>query len=228
MAKERAIEAFQLHPGEPAQPVDLLPVFYQPEPFQAESINIPSPNPMDAQNIAIRFSPFDGLRNMVWLANNKPQDAWNPTEIILPGLFMFDEQSRQLLFVPHHTLPNRDTYRTGQDHFLTQEPLISILQKLIGNGSSLFQATLLNDLEAKSILNFPLGTRWEFAAFMGEVDGKFQEVTGLDKKINGFRREGETTLDRILAHDFFPVPLLTPGDLRHPQKTLAAIARGWK
>lgn len=226
MAIER-IAATHEQPGAPGVEVDLFEVLRNPEPFQVHSLNIPSQDTLHTPYIAMRFGEFNGRRNMVWIANNSPQEAWNTSETVLPGLFLFDEQTHRLLFAPNHSLPSRDTYRSWSNIYTTHEPLLSILQILIKNGASLHQATLLFDLEARSITNFPLRTGHELSIFIGQAQSLFSEKTGLDKTINPYRLEGKITLDKILAHEFLPVALLTPKDLRRPRKTLAAIAKEW-
>src|SRR4030042_692790 len=213
MVKERIPANPQL-PDSSDKRIDLYPILHQPIPLQVRSLNITPQDTMHTPLIAVRFGEYDGLHNMVWLANNDPRESWDPDEVILPGMFMYNEQSRHLLFVPNYRLPSRDAYRGWGNIYNTKETLLSMLQTLIGNGASLFQATVLDDLGARSIKNFSPGSRYTLMAIIGGIEGQFSQQTGLDSKINAFRREGPITLDQILAREFLPISLLTLKDIR--------------
>lgn len=226
MTKER-ISAIREQAGQDPIGVNLIEILMDPEELQVRSTNIVPDGTLHTPLLATRFRPHNGLCNMVWMANNDPRESWSPGEIILPGLFMLDEQTRRLLFVPNHPLPSYDAHRSWNNIYTTNKPLLSIVQALMNNGVSLYQATMLRDVESQSINYFPPGSAWEFSAFMGGVNVTFSEQTGLDWKINGYRLESQITLEQILARQFHEVPLLTPADLKQPAKTLAKIAKGW-
>lgn len=179
--------------------------------------------------LATRWRPHDGDM-FVWLKNNVTiYDAqFAPTEKpIIDGFFMLDRRPNmtKLLFLPHHGMFGRDTFRGWGNGFETQSSLLDIINALTRRGVPIYQATFLRDLET---LRFE-ETRFkphEIIAFCGRLAEYFRNQTGMDS-MQAYRLEGELTIQDVLEGNLHEVHPLTHEDLQKYRDTSKHYAEGW-